>query len=78
MTANQCVSCGAEMPEGDQVCKGCRTNRAICPYAINVRVTDAQMAAIERVCVLGGMRISEVVRGALDVWMTKQNEITDL
>lgn len=23
-TANQCVSCGAEMPEGDHVCKLCR------------------------------------------------------
>lgn len=22
--ANQCVACGAEMPEGDHVCKGCR------------------------------------------------------
>lgn len=22
--ANQCVACGAEMPEGDQVCKLCR------------------------------------------------------
>ena len=24
MIANQCVVCGAEMPEGDQVCKACR------------------------------------------------------
>lgn len=24
---NQCVSCGAEMPEGDQVCRGCRMPR---------------------------------------------------
>jgi predicted nucleic acid-binding Zn ribbon protein len=24
MMANQCVICGAEMPEGDQVCKACR------------------------------------------------------
>lgn len=24
MIANQCVACGAEMPEGDQVCKACR------------------------------------------------------
>lgn len=22
--ANSCVSCGAEMPEGDQVCRACR------------------------------------------------------
>ena len=25
---NQCVICGAEMPEGDQVCKGCITRSA--------------------------------------------------
>lgn len=25
--ANQCVSCGAEMPEGDHVCRGCRMPR---------------------------------------------------
>ena len=25
MSANQCVICGAEMPEGDHVCKGCIT-----------------------------------------------------
>ena len=24
MIANQCVVCGAEMPEGDQVCSACR------------------------------------------------------
>ena len=24
MIANQCVVCGAEMPEGDQVCAACR------------------------------------------------------
>ena len=24
MMANQCVVCGSEMPEGDQVCKACR------------------------------------------------------
>ena len=37
---NQCVICGAEMPEGDQVCKECaRGTRSIkvkpCPYCKN-------------------------------------------
>ncbi len=67
--ANQCVACGNEMPEGDQVCKLCRTSRAIYPHGLNIRVTDAQMAAIERACIQNSMRISEVVRGALDAWM---------
>ena len=67
--ANQCVACGAEMPEGDQVCELCRTSRAIYPHGLNIRVTDAQMAAIEQACIQKGMRISEVVRGALDAWM---------
>ena len=67
--ANQCVACGAEMPEGDHVCSGCRTSRAIYPHGLNVRVTDAQMASIERACIQKGLRISEVVRGALDAWM---------
>lgn len=69
MMANECVTCGDEMPEGDHVCKGCRTRRANYPHGLNIRVTDAQMAAIERACVQKGLRISEVVRGALDVWM---------
>lgn len=30
MTANQCVICGAEMPEGDQVCRGCQCLRIPC------------------------------------------------
>ena len=67
--ANQCVTCGNEMPEGDHVCKLCRTSRAIYPHGLNIRVTDAQMAAIEQACIQKGMRISEVVRGALDAWM---------
>lgn len=66
--ANQCVACGAEMPEGDHVCKGCRDS-TVYHHALNVRITTEQMDAIERACVQGGMRISEVVRGALDVWM---------
>lgn len=70
--ANQCVACGAEMPEGDHVCSGCRTSRAIYPHGLNVRVTDAQMAAIERACIQKGLRIGEVVRGALDAWMKGQ------
>lgn len=69
MMANQCVTCGAEMPEGDHVCKGCQPCGAIYPYAINVRVTNVQMAAIDRACIQGGMQVSEVVRGALDAWM---------
>lgn len=69
MMANQCVSCGASMPEGDQVCKGCQSCGGIYPYAINVRVTTEQMEAIDRSCVLGGMRISEVMRGILDMWV---------
>ena len=28
MMANQCVVCGAEMPEGDQVCTRCRERTA--------------------------------------------------
>lgn len=67
--ANQCVACGAEMPEGDHVCSGCRTRKAIYPHGLNIRVNDAQMAAIEQACIQKDMRISEVVRGALDVWM---------
>lgn len=71
--ANQCVVCGAEMPEGDHVCKLCRdSSGAIYPHGLNVRVTDAQMAAIERACIQKGLRISEVVRGALDAWMKGQ------
>lgn len=31
---NQCVSCGTEMPEGDQVCKGC-LHLAASPIRIN-------------------------------------------
>ena len=45
--ANQCVTCGCAMLEGDHVCIGCRTGRAIYPHGLNVRVTDAQMAAVE-------------------------------
>ena len=67
--ANQCVACGAEMAEGNQICNGCRTSRAIYPHGLNIRVSDAQMAAIERTCIQKGLRISEVVRGALDAWM---------
>ena len=52
-----------------QVCRGCRIRREIVPHGLNVRVTDAQMAAIERACIQKDMRISEVVREALDVWM---------
>jgi hypothetical protein len=40
--ANQCVTCGCAMPEGDHVCIGCRTGRAIYPHGLNVRVTDAK------------------------------------
>lgn len=71
--ANQCVACGAEMPEGDHVCKQCRdSSSAIYPHGLNVRVTDAQMDAIERACIQKGLRISEVVQGALDAWMKGQ------
>ena len=69
MMTNQCVTCGCAMPEGDHVCRGCRTRREIVPHGLNVRVTDAQMAAIEQACIQKDMRISEVVRWALDVWM---------
>lgn len=63
-----------EMPEGGQEDEGCRTRRAIYPHGLNVRVNDAQMAAIERACLLRNMRISEVVREALDVWMKVEVE----
>lgn len=29
--ANQCVSCGSEMPEGDMVCKGCYEKQDLSP-----------------------------------------------
>ena len=58
--ANQCVTCGCAMLEGDHVCIGCRTGRAIYPHGLNVRVTDAQMAAIERACIQKGLRIGEI------------------
>ena len=69
--ANQCVACGAEMPEGDHVCKLCRDS-TVYHHALNVRITTEQMDAIDRACIQGGMRISEVVRGALDAWMKGQ------
>ena len=33
MIANQCVACGAEMPEGDQVCTACREGSSMSALA---------------------------------------------
>ena len=49
MIANQCVVCGAEMPEGDQVCKACRDGNSysaittIAEFLANIG--EKQMAA---------------------------------
>jgi len=74
--ANQCVACGAEMPEGDHVCKLCRDS-TVYHHALNLRITTEQLAlsvmdAIDRACIQKGLRIGEVVRGALDAWMKGQ------
>lgn len=48
MMANQCVACGAEMPEGDQVCKACRAEaetRTVAWAAENISGRIAQLEA---------------------------------
>jgi hypothetical protein len=48
MMANQCVVCGHEMPEGDQVCKACRAQaetRTVAWAAENISGRIAQLEA---------------------------------
>lgn len=47
MIANQCVVCGAEMPEGDQVCKACRAQAETRTAAWAVENISGRIAQME-------------------------------